>query len=152
MRAPSSSTLRIRSSWAAAAFTSGTFSAASPSVSAYAGPEGMSFVMRSTSRTGGDAAAARRVEQVVHKKEIPGVPGALDDVQLVGETPLRRRGEWGAVAFRRAGARQVHEQVVIARELRRSRVLRQEVALLEIELAPVGDALRLRDRVGALRE
>ena len=107
---------------------------------------------RAPPRTRGDAAVARRLDQVVHNEEIPGVPGALDDVQIVGETLLRRGGEWGAVAFRRAGARQVHEQVVIARELRRSRVLRQEVALLKFELAPIGDALRLRDRVVALRE
>ena len=49
MRAPKFNTLRIRSSCAAAAFTSGTFSAASASVRANAGPEGISLVMRSTS-------------------------------------------------------------------------------------------------------
>ena len=107
---------------------------------------------RAAPRTRGDPAIARRLDQVVHDEEVAGVPGALDHVQLGGEALLHGGGEGRAVARRGAGTGQVHEQIVVVREFRRSRVLRQEVPLLEVELASLGDALRLRDRVGMLRE
>src|SRR5207245_8387758 len=95
---------------------------------------------RAPPRSGGNAAIARRFDQVVHDEEIAGVSGALNDVELVGETLLHRGGQRVAVALPRPGPREVHEQVVVAREFRGAGMLRQEVARLASALAQLGPA------------
>ena len=61
-------------------------------------------------------------------------------------------GEGVAVARRRPRPRQMHEQVVVRRELGGARVLRKEVALLEVEFAQVRHALRFRHDLRVVRE
>src|SRR5205809_3400973 len=66
--------------------------------------------------------------------------GVRDDPQLVGEPLFHWRGQRIAVARPRSRAREVDEQVIVGGELRRPGKLGQEVALLEVELAQLGDA------------
>ncbi len=44
------------------------------------------------------------------------------------------------------------QQVLVRRELRGARILGQEIALLEVEFAQLGDARRLREHVGAVEQ
>src|SRR5206468_3074972 len=84
---------------------------------------------RAASRSHGDAAVPGCLDEVVDNKEVAGVPGAVDDVQLVVEA-LRDLGRQGiAEPLAGALAGQVDEQVAVARELGRPRILRKEVAL-----------------------
>ena len=107
---------------------------------------------RAAPRPYGDGAVLRGLHDVVDDQEVARVPGLRDDAQLVVE-PLRDgAGERIAVAGQGAGARQVDQQVIVGGECRRARVLRQEVALLEVELAQLRDACGFGDHVGALRE
>ena len=104
------------------------------------------------SRAHGDAAVLGGLDEVVDDQEVPGVAGAGDDVELVLETLLHVRRQGIAVAAPRPVAREMHQQVGVARELRGARVLRQEVALLEVELAQGGQSCRLRNDVRPVRE
>src|SRR5438034_1205740 len=147
MRVPSSSTLRTRSSWRASCRSSGDRSGASASVTVTPGPAG-----GAAPRPHRDTAVLRGLHDVVDDEEIPGVAGVRDDAQLVVEPLLNGAGQGVAVAHRRTGAREVHQEVVVGRELGRPRVLRQEVALLEVELASLGDARGLGQDLGVIRK
>ena len=63
-------------------------------------------------------------------------------------------GRWERIAVALLGtvAREMDEQIAVGREFGRARILRQEVALLEIELAQLGDAGGLGQRVLLLTE
>src|SRR5207244_3538677 len=162
IRVPSSRIFRTRSSWRASCRSSGDRSGASASVTETPGPAGIILVKRSTSpgstrsvratsrkaaRASNvpevmiapagahrDASVLRRLYDVVDDQEVAGVPGMRDDLQLVVEPRLDLRGQRLSIALPRPGAREVHEQIVVGRELGRPRVLGEEVSLFEIEL------------------
>src|SRR5207247_1752441 len=146
IRVPSSRILRTRSSWRASWRSSGDFSDASASVTEMPGPAGIILVKRSTSpgstrsvratsrnaerarrraapRPHRNAAVLRRLDDVVDDQEVARVAGVRDHLQLVVEPLVDRLGEGVAVARRRPRPRQMHEQVVVRRELGGARVL-----------------------------
>ncbi len=85
-------------------------------------------------------------------EEIAGVSRFGDHAQLVIE-PLPDVGrQGGPVPVLRARGHQRHEVVVLRGVLRRPRKLRQEVPLLEVQLAEVGHPLGVGDGVGVIRE
>src|SRR4029077_7141426 len=94
-----------------------------------------------------DPAIAGGLDQIVDDEEIAGIPRAGDDIELVVEALLDRRWQRIAVTLPGAMAREMDEEILVGREFRRARILRQEVALLEVELAQIRDAGGLGQRV-----
>ena len=107
---------------------------------------------RAAPRPHGNPPVLRRLDDVVHDQEVAGVPRARDHPQLVVEPFLHRLRQGIAVASLGSGLGQVDEEVVVRRELRGPGELRQEVALLEVELAQLGDAGALGQDLGMVRE
>src|SRR6266545_471430 len=90
MRAPRSSTFRIRSSCAAADLTSGTFSPASARVTLNAGPDGINLVSRSTSPISTRRARFQRAERddLADRLAAVALPRVLEDLAAPLETKV----------------------------------------------------------------
>src|SRR5207244_13357675 len=82
---------------------------------------------RAAPRPHRNAAVLRRLDDVVDDQEVARVAGVRDYLQLVVEPLVDRLREGVAVALPRPRPRQMHEQVVVRRELGGARVLRKEV-------------------------
>ena len=100
----------------------------------------------------GDPALARVADEIGHDQEVARVAGLADHVELVVEPLAGLLGD-RVVAPREALARlcleQILERVVLRRQRERRQVRRVEV---ELDLAPLGDPGRVRQRLGVIRE
>jgi len=98
-----------------------------------------------------NAAVASRLDEIVDDQEVPAYPvRVMTSSSYSSAAPLRRAADRRSAL--RPLTREVYEQVLIGGELRGTRILRQEVAFLEIRTTQLRDPRRLRQDVGPLAE
>src|SRR5207247_1517747 len=157
IRVPRSRILRTRSSWRASCRSSGDFSDASASVTEMPGPAGIILVKRSTSpgSTRSVRATSRNAARAFSVPKVMICP--------TESRPYRSRMYW-ITSPRRSKQKSRSMSGIEMRSGFRNRsnsrsnlrgsmsVMRQEVALLEIEFAQFRDALGFRHHVRVVRE